>query len=150
MDIILLEKIQNLGELGDHVSVKAGYARNFLIPQQKAMRATDDAKARIEERRKELIKLDVDRLDVAKARASVAKGMTLQIIRKVGEEGKLFGSVTAADITEALNEATEAKFTRSEVNLPEGPLKNTGDFEIAVIVHPEVEFKITVSVVGEE
>lgn len=150
MEIILLEKIRNLGELGDQVVVKAGYARNYLIPQHKAVRATDDAKAKIAERRKELLKLASERLDVAKARASVAEGITLQLSRKVGEEGKLFGSVTAADITEALNENTDAEFNRSEVNLPEGPIKSVGDFEVAVIVHPEVHFKITVSVIGEE
>ena len=150
MDIILLEKIQNLGELGDQVAVKAGYARNYLIPQRKAVRATDDAKAKVDERRKELVKLATERLDVAKARAAVAKGVSLQLTRKVGEEGKLFGSVTAADITEALNGKTDAEFSRSEVNLPEGPIKSVGDFEILVIVHPEVQFKISVTVVGEE
>ena len=126
MDIILLEKIQNLGELGDQVAVKAGYARNYLIPQKKAVRATDEAKAKVEERRKELVKMDSERLDVAKARASVAQDVTVELARKVGEEGKLFGSVTAADIVEALNEKTEAEFTRSEVNLPEGPIKSVG------------------------
>jgi len=150
MEIILLERIQNLGDLGDQVDVKAGYARNFLIPQRKAMRATEDAKTRVDARRRELAVLDAQRLDVAKARAELAvKQVTLS--RKVtdDEDGKLYGSVSPGDIAEAL-QARGSDVQRAEILMPEGPIKQIGEFEIRVQLHPEVDYTLAVSVVSEQ
>ncbi len=148
MEIILLERIQNLGDLGDQVNVKAGYARNYLIPQKKAMRATQDAVAKVEERRRELAKLEAERLDVAKARADIAvKSVT--IARKAGEEGQLYGSVTPVDIVEALQQK-DTEVQRSEIMMPEGPIKQLGDYEIQIQLHPEVQFSLAVAVVEEQ
>ena len=150
MEVILLERIQNLGDLGDQVDVKAGYARNFLIPQQKALLATGDAKARVEERRKELAVLEAKRVDGAKARAALAITQ-LTIARKVtdDEEGKLYGSASPTDIADAL-EALGSDIQRSEIQMPEGPIKTLGEFEIRVQLHPEVDYTLSVSVVPEE
>ncbi len=149
MEIILLEKIRNLGDLGAQVNVKPGYARNYLIPQGKAVPATREQKAAFEARRAELEKADLEALTVARARAEKLEGITVQIQKKVGEEDKLFGSVTPGDIAEA---AAAAGFdlARSEILLTEGPIKVVGDHEIGVSLHPEVRTKIIVSVVGED
>ena len=148
MEIILLEKIQNLGELGDQVRVKSGYARNFLIPQRKAVRATKDAKGEVEARRQELLQAAGDKLDTARGRAMAIDGKTFDVVRKVGEEGKLFGSVTQGDIAEMLS-VSGTEFTKSEVHLPEGALKNIGEFEVQVQLHPEVSIMVTVVVKPE-
>ena len=148
MEIILLERIQNLGDLGDQVNVKPGYARNFLIPQKKAMRATDDAKSRVDERRRELAKMEAERLDVAKARADIAV-KSITVIRKSAEEGHLYGSVTPADIAEGLEQqGTEVQ--RSEILMPGGPIKELGDYEINIQLHPEVQIAVTVAVIEEQ
>ncbi len=148
MKVILLESVTKLGELGDAVEVKPGYARNFLIPQRKAVRATSEAIAAVESRRAELVKEEKERLDVAKARAQNAvKSLTLSR-RVIDEEGRLFGSVTANDIVESANEH-DTEILRSEILMPEGNIKNTGDYVIPVTVHPEVSFEVTVSVIPD-
>ncbi len=148
MQIILLEKIRNLGDLGDEVSVKPGFGRNFLIPRGKAVRATPENKAKFETQRAELERQQRDMVAQARARAEQIAGVTVQIVRKAGEEGKLFGSVGTVDIAEAL---AAAGFTvaRSEIALPAGPLKEIGDHALRVTLHPEVSVDIIVSVVGE-
>ena len=148
MEVILLEKIQNLGDLGELVNVKNGYARNYLIPQKKAVRATDDAKALVEERRRALAEEESKRVEAAKARAELAV-KEIAVTRLCSEEGKLYGSVTPADIADVMTEAG-TRIEKSEVFLPEGPLKQTGEFEADVILHPEVRFAVKVTVTGEE
>jgi len=148
MEIILLEKIQNLGDLGELVNVKNGYARNFLIPQKKAVRATEDAKALVEDKRRQLAEEESKRAEAAKARADLAV-KEISVTRLCSAEGKLYGSVTPADIAETMTQAG-SNIEKSEVFLPEGPIKNTGDFEADVILHPEVRFAVKVHVAGEE
>src|SRR5690606_2101682 len=125
MQIILLEKVVNLGGLGDVVKVKDGYARNYLIPQGKAKRATPENLAEFEKRRAELEKQQAEQLAAAQAKAAELEGLTLQITRKAGVDGRLFGSVTTFDIVEAL-EAQGHKVERSAVRMPQGPLKSIG------------------------
>lgn len=148
MEIILLEKVRNLGNLGDQVNVKSGYGRNFLLPHGKAVIANATNKAAFEMRRAELEKNQMASLEQAKARAAKLDGLTVQITGKVGEEGKLFGSVGTADIAEAIAKLG-FELDRSEIHLSAGPLKNVGDFEIPVSLHAEVNIKIIVSVIGE-
>ena len=148
MEIILLEKVRNLGNLGDQVNVKSGYGRNFLLPHGKAVIANAANKAAFETRRAELEKNQLVTLEQAKARAAKLDGLTVQITGKVGEEGKLFGSVGTADIAEAVAKQG-FELDRSEIHLPAGPLKAVGDFEIPVSLHAEVNIKIIVSVIGE-
>lgn len=149
MEIILLEKIRNLGALGEVVNVKAGFARNYLLPQGKAVSATADNKARFEAERAELEKRQQGQLVAAQARAEKLAGMTVQIARKIGDEGKLFGSVTLKDVVDAMK-ASGVELSKSEVHLPEGPLKEIGDHKIQVTLHPEVNLTVTVSVVAEK
>lgn len=148
MDVILLEKVRNLGQLGDQVKVRAGFGRNFLIPQGKAVIANEKNKAAFDARRAELEKHQADDLAKAQARAEKMNGVTVQIPAKAGEEGKLFGSIGTADIAEAM---TRSGFPleRSEIHLPAGPIKQIGDVEIPVSLHSEVNIKIIVSVVAE-
>ena len=149
MDVILLEKVRNLGALGEQVKVRPGFARNYLIPYGKAVVATDENKAKFEARRAELEKAQSDSMSAAKARAEQLAGATVQIARKVSEEGKLFGSVTVKDIADAFV-GSGFEMHKSELHLPSGPLKDIGDHEIVVTLHPEVEIRIHVSVVGEK
>ncbi len=148
MEVILLERMQNLGDLGDQVTVKPGYARNYLIPQRKAVPATAEAKAKVEERRQELLQQEAQRIDSARQRAEGAV-RAVTITRRASEEGKLFGSVSPGDIAEAAA-AAGTEIARSEIQLPEGPLKEIGEFEVEVILHPEVRFALQVSIVAEE
>lgn len=148
MQLILLEKVRNLGDLGDLVNVKTGYGRNFLIPHGKAVLANAANKAAFETRRAELEKTQKVALNNAKARAAKLDGLTVQIAGKVGEEGRLFGSVGTVDIAEAVVKLG-FDIDRAEIHLPNGPLKMVGDFEIPVSLHAEVNIKIIVSVVGE-
>ncbi len=148
MQLILLEKIRNLGELGDQVNVKAGYGRNFLIPQHKAVVATAENKALFEARRIELEKAQADAMGRAQARAKSMAGATVQIVSKAGDEGKLFGSVGTTEIAEAMT-AAGFELARSEVQLPNGPFKTIGDHEVTVSLHSEVNVRIIVSVIGE-
>lgn len=153
MEVILLEQVQNLGEIGDVVKVRPGYARNFLFPKGKATVATAESKARLEAQRKELEAAEAERLNEAKRRAAMLENQSVRIGRKVAEpeEGKLFGSVTAADIADAVNEAVEGvELEKAEINLGEGPLKNVGEFDISVYLHPEVHMDIKVEVVPEQ
>lgn len=148
MEVILLEKIVNVGDLGELVNVKNGYARNYLIPQKKAVRATEDAKSLVEEKRRQLAEEESKRVEVAKARAELAV-KAVSVTRLCSDQGKLYGSVTPADIADSITEAG-TRIEKSEVFLPEGPIKQTGDFEAEVILHPEVRFQVAVNVVGEE
>ena len=148
MQIILLEKVVNLGGLGDVVKVKDGYARNFLIPQGKAKRATAENLAEFEGRRTQLEAAQSAALTVAQDKGAKLDGMMIQITQKAGVDGRLFGSVTSIDIVEALK-AHEFEIERSMVRLPQGPLKQIGDYEIAIALHSDVVVHIKVSVLGE-
>ena len=148
MQIILLDKVVNLGNLGDVVKVKPGYARNFLIPQGKAKRATQDNLAAFEARRAELERIAAEKLAAAQAEAAKVDGLTVQIVRKTGVDGRLFGSVTNADVAEAL-ETQGVKVEKSAVRMPEGPIKAVGDSQLQVALHTDVVVSITVSVLGE-
>lgn len=149
MQIILLEKVVNLGALGDIVKVRDGYARNYLIPQGKAKRATEVNKAEFEARRAELEATQAGKLAEAQALAAKLEGLMVQITRKAGMDGRLFGSVSNADIAEALGSLGFA-IERSAVRLPAGPLKQVGDVQIDVALHADVLAPITVSVLGEQ
>jgi large subunit ribosomal protein L9 len=149
MEVILLEKVRNLGNLGDQVKVKSGFARNYLIPYGKAVTANEANRAKFEAQRAELEKVQADALGKAQARAEKMTGYTVQIVRKVSEEGKLFGSVGIRDICDAMEQAG-FELERSEVHLDRGPMKEIGDHEISVSLHPEVNFKLIVSVIGEK
>jgi large subunit ribosomal protein L9 len=148
MEVILLEKIRNLGDLGDAVAVKPGFARNFLIPQGKAVPATAENKASFEARRAELEKSAQEALSQAQERSQKLDGITIQIERRASEDGKLFGSVNTADIADAAV-AAGFELNKSEINLSEGPLKVVGDHEVGVTLHPEVSAHVIVSVVAE-
>jgi large subunit ribosomal protein L9 len=148
MQVILLEKVRNLGNLGDQVNVKSGYARNFLLPQAKAVMANEANKAKFEARRAELEKKQAESMAAAQARAAKMEGATVRISAKASDEGKLFGSVSNIDIAEALSKLG-FELNRSEVQMPNGPIKNIGDHEVFAALHPEITVKIVVSVVGE-
>ena len=148
MQIILLEKVVNLGNLGDIVRVKDGYARNFLIPGKKARRATKDAIAEFEVRRADLEKVAAEKLAAATAQGEKLGGSTVQIGQKAGVDGRLFGSVTNADIADALVKQGFA-VEKAQVRLPEGPLKLVGDHSVQISLHTDVLVDVTVSVLGE-
>ena len=148
MQIILMEKVVNLGQLGDVVKVKDGFARNFLIPQGKAKRATDANKAEFEAKRAELEKKANEILVAAQARAEKLEGYLVQVTQKAGVDGRLFGSVTNTDIAEALTkQGFDVK--KGEVVMPNGPLKVIGDTQLTLSLHTDVKVTITVSVLGE-
>lgn len=148
MQVILLEKVVNLGNLGDIVRVKDGYARNFLIPSKRARRATQTAIEEFEAKRAELEKAAAEKLAAAQAEGEKLSGLTVQITQKSGVDGRLFGSVTNADIAEALA-GHGFKLEKSQIRLPNGPLKMVGDYPISVSLHTDVAVDITVSVLGE-
>ena len=148
MQIILLEKVANVGNLGDVVKVKDGYARNFLIPQGKAKRATPENLQAIEARRAELEKAAGDRLATAQATAERLEGTSLRIAQKAGVDGRLFGSVTNVDIIEAL-EAQGVEVEKAMVRMPSGPLKQVGEHPVSIALHTDVTAHITVNVIGE-
>ena len=148
MQVILLEKVINLGTLGDIVKVKDGYGRNFLIPQGKAKRATEANKAEFAAKRAELEKKQAEILAAAQVRGEKLAGFMLQITQKAGVDGRLFGSVTNHDIAEALN-AQGFEVTKAEIRMPNGPLKAVGDHPVSVAPHSDVVVDITVSVLGE-
>jgi len=148
MQVILMEKVVNLGQLGDVVKVKNGFGRNFLIPQGKAKRATESNVAEFAARRVELEAAEHAKLAEAQTRAEKMNGLTVQIVQKAGVDGKLFGSVTNADIATAL-EAQGFKIEKAQVRLPEGHLKQIGDHPISISLHADVVSNITVSVLGE-
>ncbi|MBS1985765.1 MAG: 50S ribosomal protein L9 [Bdellovibrionales bacterium] len=149
MQIILLEKVANLGTLGDVVKVKDGYARNFLIPQGMAKRATEANMAEFEARRAELERALAAKLADAQGLATKLEGLTVQLTRKAGMDGRLFGSVNNADVAEALSAQGHA-IERSAIRMPDGPLKHIGDFPLEVALHSDVVVTITVSVLGEQ
>ena len=149
MQVILMEKVVNLGSLGDVVKVKDGYARNFLIPHGKAKRATAANLKEFEGRRAELEKKAADILTAAQERAAKLEGLVVQVTRKAGVDGRLFGSVTNADISEAL-EAQGIKVPKAEIRMPQGPLKHVGEFPMTAQLHSDVVANFTVTVLGEQ
>jgi large subunit ribosomal protein L9 len=148
MQVILMEKLANLGNLGDVVKVKDGYARNFLIPQGKAKRATESNLKAFEAKRTELERAQTEQLAKAQERGAKLDGLMLQITQKAGVDGRLFGSVTNYDIVDALK-AQGHEVERAQVRMPAGPLKQVGDYPIQVALHTDVVVTITVSVLGE-
>jgi large subunit ribosomal protein L9 len=149
MQIILMEKVVNLGNLGDLVRVKDGYARNFLIPSGKARRATPAAMKEFEARRAELEKAAAEKLTTAREFAGQLEGVSVTMTRKAGVDGRLFGSVTHYDIAEGL-EAMGYKVDKSDIRMPDGPLKAIGEAELEVVPHTDIVAKIKVIVVGEQ
>ncbi len=148
MNVILLEKVNNLGDLGEKVSVKAGYGRNFLIPKRKAVSATADNVAKFEARRAELETTAAEKLTAAEVRKEALSKLTVTIAQKAGEEGKLFGSVGTTDIANAITEAG-VDISKSEIRLPEGALRHVGEFSIDVEFHSDVIASIAVEIVPE-
>ena len=147
MQVILLDKVANLGNLGDQVNVRPGYGRNFLIPNGKAVMATPDNKAHFEARRAELEKAAADVLAVAQARAEKINGSTVEITGKAGDEGKLFGSIGTADIATAVS-AAGTEVAKHEVRMPEGPLRNLGEFDVELQLHTDVNATVKVKIVA--
>ncbi|MFW2438177.1 MAG: 50S ribosomal protein L9 [Arenicellales bacterium] len=148
MEIILLEKIRNLGDLGAQVSVKPGYGRNYLIPQGKAVRASKKNMEVFESRRAELEANAQDSLSKAQARAAEFEDVSIEIARRASEEGKLFGSVAITDIIEAVT-AIGKELDKVEVNLPEGAIKVVGEHTVDISLHPEVNLSLKVTVIAE-
>ncbi len=149
MNVILLDNVENLGGIGDLVSVKAGYGRNYLLPQGKAALATKENITEFEARRADLEKAAAEDLTAAKAREELIQGMELVISANVGPEGKLFGSVGPIDIAEAFSKVgVEAQ--RSEIRMPDGPIHEVGEFKIGVHLHTDINVEVTVNVVAEE
>jgi large subunit ribosomal protein L9 len=149
MDVILLEKVANLGNLGDRVVVKSGYARNFLLPKGKATLATAANVTRFEARRAELEKAANDQLSGANARKAKFEGFRLQLTAKAGSEGKLFGSIGTTDIAEAATKAGQ-ELQRSEVRLPNGPLRTVGDHIVVVHLHTDIDVELPVTITSED
>ena len=149
MQVILMEKVANLGNLGDVVKVKDGFARNFLIPQGKAKRATPENIKHFETRRADLEKVQNEALAKAQERAEKLNNLKIALTQKAGADGRLFGSVTNYDIVEAL-EKQGHEVERSQVRMPQGPLKQVGEFPIEVSLHTDVTATITVAVIGEQ
>lgn len=149
MDVILLEKVANLGNLGDRVSVRSGYARNFLLPKGKATLATASNIERFEARRAELEKQQAEILAAAQAQAAKLEGVSVQIARKAGVDGRLFGSVGNVDIADALK-AQGIEIEKAMVRLPEGPFKAVGEHQVEIALHHDVVATVTVAVVGEQ
>lgn len=149
MNVILLDKVENLGDIGDLVNVKPGYGRNFLLPQGKAALATKQNIAEVDSRRASLEKAAAEELAAAKARAVLIEGMDLVIPANVGTEGKLFGSVGPIDIADAF-EKVGVEVARAEVRMPDGPIHEIGDFSIGLHLHTDVNVDINLKVVAEE
>jgi large subunit ribosomal protein L9 len=149
MQVILLERVINLGQLGDVVKVKEGYARNFLIPQGKARRATETAIKEFEARRADLEKAQADRLSAAQAEGEKLNGTNVRITAKAGVDGRLFGSVTNYDISEALTKQG-FQVNKAQVRMPQGPLKTVGEHPISIALHTDVVAEVSVTVVGEQ
>lgn len=148
MNVILLEKVGKLGSLGDTVTVKSGYGRNFLIPFGKAVPANDANVAEFETRRAELEKAAAEKMAEAEARAAKLNELAVTIVSKAGDEGKLFGSIGTRDIADAVS-AAGVEVTKSEIKLPEGSLRSVGDFEIAIQLHSDVTATVNLAVVAE-
>ncbi|MDT8385825.1 MAG: 50S ribosomal protein L9 [Gammaproteobacteria bacterium] len=148
MNVILLEKVQNLGDLGEQVNVKAGYGRNFLIPKGKAVSATKDNVAKFEERRAELEKVAAEKLAIAQTRKLSLEALQITIAQQAGDEGKLFGSIGTHDIAEAIT-AAGIEVSKAEVRLPEGALRHIGDYDVNIELHSDVVAVVKLSVVAE-
>ncbi len=148
MEVILLEKLQNLSDLGDKVVVRPGYGRNYLIPKGKAVAATAENVAEFDRRRAELENAQAKALESAQQRAETLREVAVKIARKAGEEGRLFGSVGTADIAEAVT-AAGVELHKHEVRLPEGPLRQAGEYDIVVHLHTDVDASVKVEVVSE-
>jgi len=148
MNIIMLERVSNLGDIGDEIAVKAGFARNYLIPQGKAVQANEKNRAVFEERRADLERAANELLGAAQARAAKLEGLTLTIVVKAGEEGKLYGSVGTQDIADKIS-AEAIEVDRSEVRLPEGVIRAIGEYEVDLQLHSDVTVTIAVSVIPE-
>jgi len=149
MDVILLEKVENLGNIGDRVKVRSGYGRNFLVPRGKATLATSSNVAIFEARRADLEKKEAEELQTATQRAASAASLTLRLSAKAGTEGKLFGSLGTADIAEACT-AAGVPVRRSEVRLPHGPIRTLGEHSIELHLHSDVNATIRITVVAED
>jgi len=149
MNVILLDNVENLGGIGDLVSVKAGYGRNYLLPQGKAALATKQNIAEFEARRADLETAAAEELTAANAREALIQGMELVITANVGPEGKLFGSVGPIDIADAFSKVG-VEALRSEIRMPEGPIHEVGEYVIGVHLHTEINVEVTVKVVAEE
>jgi len=149
MEVILFEKIDRLGGIGDLVNVKAGFARNFLLPQGKAKVATDENKAEIEERRAEFEKMAADALVAAEKRREQIEALSIEITAKSGTEGKLFGSIGNIDISKAITEAG-VEVEKREVRLPEGPIRQAGEYEVTLHLHADVNATAKITIIGEE
>jgi large subunit ribosomal protein L9 len=149
MEVILLQKVANLGNIGDRVKVRSGFGRNYLLPEGKATLATPANVAKFEERRAELEKLARDQLTSAEERSAALQNYKLTVRAKAGTEGKLFGSIGTADIAEALNREN-FKVLRSEVRLPSGPLRTVGEHVVNLHLHADVDVPLTVAIIAEE
>jgi len=149
MEVILLQKVANLGNIGDRVKVASGYGRNYLLPKGKATLATPEHVARFEARRAELERIANDELADAKRRAEALAGFRLTISAKAGSEGKLFGSVGTSDIAEAASAAGH-KLSRSEVRMPNGPLRMVGDHSVHLHLHADVDLELPVVIIADE
>lgn len=148
MEVILLEKVGKMGVLGDTVNVKSGYARNYLVPQGKAVPATKDNVKFFEQRRAELEKAEAEKLVAAKDRAEKLAEIELTVAANAGEEGKLFGSIGPRDVADLIT-AAGVEVSKSEVKMPEGPIRATGEYNIAIQVHPDVDAEVHIIVVPE-
>ena len=149
MEVILLEKVRNLGDLGEQIKVKSGFGRNFLIPQGKAVMATKDNVAKFEERRAELEAKAAEKVAAAEARgAKLAELGNVSITANAGEEGKLFGSIDAGNIADAIT-AAGVEVSKMEVKLPEGSIRHTGEFELTIQLHTDVTQNVTIEVIAE-
>jgi large subunit ribosomal protein L9 len=149
MEVILLQKVSNLGNIGDRVKVRSGYGRNYLLPQGKATLATPDNVARFEVRRVELERVAREQLTSAEDRAAALKEFKLTVVAKAGTEGKLFGSIGTSDIAEHVSRAG-FKVQRSEVRLPSGPLRTVGEHVVSLHLHADIDVPLTVTIVAEE
>ena len=150
MDVILLEKIHKLGNLGDQVKVKSGFGRNYLIPTGKAVSATTENIAKFEARRAELEKQHQDTLVIANGRAEKINGLNVVISRRAGAEGKLYGSIGTVDIVEAVNGEADVELVKHEVRLPDGPIRSVGEYSLIIQLHADVSSTITLKVVPTE
>lgn len=148
MEVILLEKVSNLGNLGEKVNVRSGYGRNFLIPQGKAVSATEENVAAFEARRAELEKAAAETLAAAQARADKLNGLSVTLTQKAGDEGKLFGSVGTQDIADACT-AAGVEVAKSEVRMPTGAIREVGEFDVDVQLHSDVTATVKVAIVAE-
>lgn len=150
MDVILLEKIRKLGDLGDKVKVKSGFGRNYLIPSGKAVTATAENIEKFEARRAELEKQQLESLTSANGRAEKLNDLNISISRRAGAEGKLYGSIGTVDIVEVVNEQTGIELVKHEVRLPDGPIRNIGEHKLTIQLHADVSSSITINVVPAE